>query len=123
MAPALRLGEQDNDGTREEYRLDHHHPHTGSPWYREAIFYAVDVARFTDDKPVFSPAQETTWSWDGVRQAWYLHHVPDVDPDLNTDHPEPRAETRSTVELRPHGYAWWEQRGVPQLSLANGDDA
>jgi len=32
----------------EEPRLDHDHPHIASPWYREAIFYSVDLARFKD---------------------------------------------------------------------------
>jgi glycosidase len=67
--------------------------------------WADDLGDVPDYDPVFPPEQESTWTWDGERQAWYLHHFKDFEPDLNTDHPGVREEMRNMIE-------YWIRLGV-----------
>lgn len=70
-------------------------------WY----VWTDDLSMAPDYEPMFPPEEESTWSWDESAQAWYLHHFYSFQPDLNTDNPELRQETRNMVE-------YWIRLGV-----------
>ena len=57
------------------------------------------------DGVVFPGVQKSTWSYDETAKAWYFHRFYDFQPDLNTAHPEVKAEI-----LKIMGF--WIQLGV-----------
>jgi maltose alpha-D-glucosyltransferase/alpha-amylase len=70
-------------------------------WY----VWTDDLSQVPEYPAIFPPEQTTTWTWDDSAQAWYLHHFHDFEPDLNTDCPAVREETRNMVE-------YWIRLGV-----------
>jgi maltose alpha-D-glucosyltransferase / alpha-amylase len=64
-------------------------------WY----VWTDDLSQVPEYPVIFPPEQTTTWTWDDAAQAWYLHHFHDFEPDLNTDCPAVREETRNMVEF------------------------
>ena len=72
---------------------------------RDWYVWTDDLDAVPDYRPVFPPEQTTTWTRQEARGAWYLHHFHDFEPDLNTNHPDLRAETRNMVE-------YWIRLGV-----------
>jgi hypothetical protein len=60
----------------EEPLLEYDHPHVASTWYREAIFYSVDLARFRDsDADGYGDFKGLTHtldylSWLGIDAIW-----------------------------------------------------
>jgi maltose alpha-D-glucosyltransferase / alpha-amylase len=70
-------------------------------WY----VWTDDLAKVPDYPVIFPPGQTTTWTWDESANAWYLHHFHEFEPDLNTDCPAVREETRNMVE-------YWIRLGV-----------
>jgi maltose alpha-D-glucosyltransferase/alpha-amylase len=49
--------------------------------------------------------QKETWTHDAKAKAWYFHRFYDFQPDLNSDHPDVRAEVRKIM-------AFWLRLGV-----------
>jgi maltose alpha-D-glucosyltransferase/alpha-amylase len=76
----------------------------GSPtgdWY---VWSEVDPP-FKSDGVVFPGVQETTWTYDKRRKAWYHHRFYDFEPDLQWSNPEVRDEVARIV-------SFWLQLGI-----------
>jgi maltose alpha-D-glucosyltransferase/alpha-amylase len=92
------------------------HTSNEHPWFQEARkgpdspfhdWYLWSKERPEDyrDGMVFPGVQERTWTFDEVAKRYYYHRFYDFQPDLNTEHPEVRAEIRRIM-----GY--WLELGV-----------
>jgi maltose alpha-D-glucosyltransferase / alpha-amylase len=92
------------------------HTSNEHPWFKEARKDPNSKHRdwyvWSKKKPanankgmVFPGVQKTTWSYDSEARAYYFHRFYDFQPDLNTSHPEVRAEI-----LKIMGF--WIQQGV-----------
>jgi maltose alpha-D-glucosyltransferase / alpha-amylase len=51
------------------------------------------------------PSQKTTWTWDRVARQYFFHRFYPFQPDLNTSHPEVRAEMKRIL-------SFWLELGV-----------
>jgi maltose alpha-D-glucosyltransferase/alpha-amylase len=86
------------------------------PWFKDACKNPDSKYRdwyvWSKKKPanahkgmVFPGVQKSTWSYNKDAKAWYFHRFYDFQPDLNTSHPEVKAEI-----LKIMGF--WIQQGV-----------
>jgi maltose alpha-D-glucosyltransferase / alpha-amylase len=67
--------------------------------YRDWYVWSDDEPAERWDGPAFPGSEPETWSYDEVARAWYRHRFYRFEPDLNTDHPQVRAEIRKIVEF------------------------
>ena len=82
-----------------EARRDEHSKH------REWYVWSKKRPQYSKDGVVFPGVQNSTWTRDEQSKCWYFHRFYDFQPDLNTSHPEVRAEI-----LKIMGF--WIQLGV-----------
>ncbi|MBV8865402.1 MAG: trehalose synthase, partial [Acidobacteriaceae bacterium] len=73
--------------------------------YRDWYIWSAKKPAHAADGVVFPGVQKSTWTYDTVAKAWYFHRFYDFQPDLNTAHPEVKAEI-----LKIMGF--WIQLGV-----------
>jgi maltose alpha-D-glucosyltransferase/alpha-amylase len=73
--------------------------------YRDWYVWSKKKPRSAKKGMVFPGVQKSTWTWDEQARAYYFHRFYDFQPDLNTSHPEVRAEI-----LKIMGF--WIQLGV-----------
>lgn len=73
--------------------------------YRDWYVWSKKKPAHAKDGVVFPGVQKSTWSYDEVAQMWYFHRFYKFQPDLNTAHPEVKAEI-----LKIMGF--WIQLGV-----------
>jgi maltose alpha-D-glucosyltransferase/alpha-amylase len=73
--------------------------------YRDWYVWSKKKPQHAKDGVVFPGVQKSTWSRDDAAKCWYFHRFYDFQPDLNTSHPEVRAEI-----LKIMGF--WLQLGV-----------
>jgi maltose alpha-D-glucosyltransferase / alpha-amylase len=73
--------------------------------YRDWYVWSKRKPKHANDGVVFPGVQKSTWSHDDAAKSWYFHRFYDFQPDLNTSHPEVRAEI-----LKIMGF--WLQLGV-----------
>jgi maltose alpha-D-glucosyltransferase/alpha-amylase len=73
--------------------------------YRDWYVWSKKRPKHAKDGVVFPGFQKSTWNYDDVARCWYFHRFYDFQPDLNTAHPEVRAEI-----LKIMGF--WLQLGV-----------
>jgi maltose alpha-D-glucosyltransferase/alpha-amylase len=62
--------------------------------YRDWYIWSKKRPRDWNRGMVFPGVQKSTWSYDSVARAWYLHRFYEFQPDLNTAHPEVQQEIR-----------------------------
>ena len=55
--------------------------------YRDWYIWAKRKPAYGDSGIVFPGVQKSTWTHDGVANAWYFHRFYDFQPDLNTSNP------------------------------------
>src|SRR4051812_25779591 len=80
------------------------HTSIDHPWFQQARKPGApnrDWYVWSDRRPrdwnkgmVFPGVQKSTWTYDSVARAWYLHRFYDFQPDLNTANPEVQQEIR-----------------------------
>ena len=73
--------------------------------YRDWYVWSKKKPAHADTGMVFPGVQKTTWTYDKLARAYYVHRFYDFQPDLNTSHPEVQAEI-----LKIMGF--WIQLGV-----------
>ncbi len=73
--------------------------------YRDWYVWSKKRPERSKDGIVFPGVQKSTWTRDDVSKLWYFHRFYDFQPDLNSSHPEVRAEI-----LKIMGF--WIQLGV-----------
>ena len=73
--------------------------------YRDWYVWSKKKPRNADEGMVFPGAQKTTWTFDKVSREYYYHRFYDHQPDLNTGHPDVRAEIARIIKT-------WVQLGV-----------
>ncbi|MCU1278335.1 MAG: trehalose synthase [bacterium] len=62
--------------------------------YRDWYVWSKTRPRDWNEGMVFPGVQKSTWTFDPVAHAWYLHRFYDFQPDLNTANPEVQQEIR-----------------------------
>ena len=73
--------------------------------YRKWYVWSKKKPKHANEGVVFPGVQKSTWTRDNAAKCWYFHRFYDFQPDLNTSHPEVRAEI-----LKIMGF--WLQLGV-----------
>ena len=73
--------------------------------YRDWYVWSKKKPAHSKEGVVFPGVQKSTWSYDDVAKSWYFHRFYEFQPDLNTSHPEVKAEI-----LKIMGF--WIQLGV-----------
>ena len=73
--------------------------------YRDWYVWSKKKPRNAHKGMVFPGVQKSTWSYNQDAKAWYFHRFYKFQPDLNTSHPEVKAEI-----LKIMGF--WIQQGV-----------
>jgi maltose alpha-D-glucosyltransferase / alpha-amylase len=73
--------------------------------YRKWYVWSKKKPKHANEGIVFPGVQKSTWTRDNAAKCWYFHRFYDFQPDLNTSHPEVRAEI-----LKIMGF--WLQLGV-----------
>jgi maltose alpha-D-glucosyltransferase/alpha-amylase len=73
--------------------------------YRNWYVWSKKKPRDANKGMVFPGVQKSTWSYNKDAKAWYFHRFYKFQPDLNTSHPEVKAEI-----LKIMGF--WIQQGV-----------
>lgn len=73
--------------------------------YRDWYVWSKKKPAHATDGVVFPGVQKSTWNYDETAKAWYFHRFYEFQPDLNTAHPEVKAEI-----LKIMGF--WIQLGV-----------
>lgn len=73
--------------------------------FREWYVWSKKRPRDWNQGMVFPGVQKSTWSYDSVAREYYFHRFYDFQPDLNTAHPDVRAEIKRIM-----GY--WLELGV-----------
>jgi len=92
------------------------HTSNEHPWFKEACrdphskyrdwyVWSAKKPKNADSGMVFPGEQKTTWTWEKNARAYYFHRFYEFQPDLNTSHPEVKAEI-----LKIMGF--WLQLGV-----------
>ncbi|MBV9503119.1 MAG: alpha-glucosidase C-terminal domain-containing protein [Acidobacteriaceae bacterium] len=92
------------------------HTSNEHPWFRDArrnphskyrdwYVWSKKRPKHSKEGVVFPGVQKSTWTRDDVAKCWYFHRFYQFQPDLNTSHPEVRAEI-----LKIMGF--WLQLGV-----------
>ncbi|TMR09222.1 trehalose synthase [Nonomuraea turkmeniaca] len=110
------LNQADERGLRILLDLAVNHTSDQHPWFQAAR--ADPASPFRDwyvwserepaerwDGGVFPDVEPESWSYDERAQAWYRHRFYRFEPDLNTSHPQVRAEIRKIA-------AFWLRLGV-----------
>lgn len=62
--------------------------------YRDWYVWSKQRPRDWNKGMVFPGVQKSTWTYDDVARAWYLHRFYEFQPDLNTANPEVKQEIR-----------------------------
>ncbi|MEE1657654.1 alpha-amylase family protein [Microvirga sp. CF3062] len=97
------------------------HTSIDHPWFQEARQHPNSRYRdwyiWSKEKPenihegvVFPGVQDTTWTYDDVAQAWYMHRFYKHQADLNIANPEVREEIEKVM-------GFWLQLGVSGFRL------
>ncbi len=73
--------------------------------YRDWYVWSKKRPKHSNEGVVFPGVQKSTWTRDDVAKCWYFHRFYKFQPDLNTSHPDVRAEI-----LKIMGF--WLQLGV-----------
>ncbi|MDY7101842.1 MAG: alpha-amylase family glycosyl hydrolase, partial [Actinomycetota bacterium] len=74
-----------------------------------------------DTSLIFPGDQETNWTWDDERGAYYLHHFYEHQPDVNPDDPGIRAEFAQIISFwLQQGLAGFRVDAVPYLINLEG---
>ena len=73
--------------------------------YKDWYVWSDTNARYRKARIIFLDYEESNWSWDPVRQAYYWHRFFDHQPDLNYDNPEVQGEMFNIVQF-------WLSQGV-----------
>ena len=73
--------------------------------YRDWYVWSKKKPAHVGDGVVFPGVQKATWTHDDVAKQWYFHRFYDFQPDLNTAHPEVKAEIFKIM-------GFWIQLGV-----------
>jgi maltose alpha-D-glucosyltransferase/alpha-amylase len=96
------------------------HTSIDHPWFQEArqpgsprrdwYVWSKEQPANMHEGMVFPGQQESTWSWDDVAQAWYMHRFYKHQPDLNIANPEVREEIERIM-------GFWLQIGATGFRL------
>ncbi|MCU1291176.1 MAG: Trehalose synthase [Bryobacterales bacterium] len=73
--------------------------------YRDWYIWSKKKPAHASEGVVFPGVQKSTWTYDEIARQWYFHRFYEFQPDLNTAHPEVKAEI-----LKIMGF--WIQLGV-----------
>ena len=73
--------------------------------YRDWYVWSKKRPKHANEGVVFPGVQKSTWTRDSAAKCWYFHRFYDFQPDLNTSHPEVRAEILKII-------GFWLQLGV-----------
>jgi maltose alpha-D-glucosyltransferase / alpha-amylase len=102
------MREADSRGIRVLIDLVVNHTSIRHPWFRQRPdWYVWSKKRPRNMKSgvVFPGVQQTTWTFDRSRRAYYFHRFYDFQPDLDMDEPRVREEVRRIM-------GFWVQLGV-----------
>jgi maltose alpha-D-glucosyltransferase/alpha-amylase len=111
------------------------HTSNEHPWFQEARKDAESKYRdwyvWSKKKPphvrdgvVFPGVQKATWTYDDVAKQWYFHRFYDFQPDLNTAHPEVKAEILKIMGFWIQlGVSGFRMDAVPFVIAEKGADA
>jgi maltose alpha-D-glucosyltransferase/alpha-amylase len=102
------IREADSRGIRVLIDLVVNHTSIRHSWFRERPdWYVWSKKKPPDAKSgvVFPGEQQSTWSFDKERRAYYFHRFYDFEPDLDMDDPHVREEVRRIM-------GFWVQLGV-----------
>jgi maltose alpha-D-glucosyltransferase / alpha-amylase len=108
-------------GLRVVIDLVANHTSIDHPWFQEArrdpnsryrkwYVWSKEKPKDIHEGTVFPGVQDTTWSYDEVAQAWYMHRFYKHQADLNIANPEVREELEKVM-------GFWLQLGVSGFRL------
>ena len=78
--------------------------------YRDWYVWSKEKPKDMHEGMVFPGVQDTTWTYDEVAQAWYMHRFYEHQADLNIANPEVREELEKVM-------GFWLQLGVSGFRL------
>jgi maltose alpha-D-glucosyltransferase/alpha-amylase len=78
--------------------------------YRDWYIWSKEKPKDIHEGVVFPGVQDTTWTYDDVAQAWYMHRFYKHQADLNIAHPDVREELEKVM-------GFWLQLGVSGFRL------
>jgi maltose alpha-D-glucosyltransferase / alpha-amylase len=78
--------------------------------YRDWYIWSKEKPKDIHEGVVFPGVQDTTWTYDDVAQAWYMHRFYKHQADLNVANPEVREELEKVM-------GFWLQLGVSGFRL------
>jgi maltose alpha-D-glucosyltransferase/alpha-amylase len=103
------------------FRASHDPGHPEHAKYRDWYVWSPTDQRYADARIIFLDYEQSNWTWDPVRGAYYWHRFFHHQPDLNYDAPAVRQEMLEVVRFwLEHGIDGFRVDAVPYLYEREG---